>query len=114
MADLKKLIPILVSTLVCGAAVTQHANAMTKEEVTKFRTEMAQKRGMTLDEYNRIQALETRAQRNNVANNRVARSAKNQKAAGEENIKKAKAIIEAQEKRAKAEAAKIAKQNTTK
>ena len=44
MADLKKLIPILVSTLVCGAAVAQHANAMTKEEVTKFRTQQAQKR----------------------------------------------------------------------
>ncbi|EOT9883599.1 hypothetical protein ACKUCW_002204 [Escherichia coli] len=44
MADLKKLIPILVSTLVCGTAVAQHANAMTKEEVTKFRTQQAQKR----------------------------------------------------------------------
>ncbi|EHL4626158.1 hypothetical protein ABSE38_003984 [Escherichia coli] len=44
MADLKKLIPILVSTLVCGAAVAQHANAMTKEDVTKFRTQQAKKR----------------------------------------------------------------------
>ncbi|EPH7101787.1 hypothetical protein ACY4II_003802 [Escherichia coli] len=44
MADLKKLIPILVSTLVCGAAVAQHANAMTQEEITKIRIQKAQKR----------------------------------------------------------------------
>ncbi|HFL4355514.1 TPA: hypothetical protein ACG31J_004809 [Escherichia coli] len=44
MADLKKLIPILVSTLVCGAVVAPHANAMTPEEVTKFKTQQAQKR----------------------------------------------------------------------
>ncbi|EPR1322864.1 hypothetical protein ACU0IP_002176 [Escherichia coli] len=72
MADLKKLIPILVSTLVCGAAVAQHANAMTQEEVTKFRTQQAQKRGMTLEQYNSMQKLQASTQRANVANSRVS------------------------------------------
>ncbi|EOB4761861.1 hypothetical protein ACIUP7_004420, partial [Escherichia coli] len=72
MADLKKLIPILVNTLVCGAAVAQHANAMTQEEVTKFRTQQAQKRGMTLEQYNSMQKMEARTQRANVANSRVS------------------------------------------
>ncbi|HFG2659511.1 TPA: hypothetical protein ACSJ8W_002079 [Escherichia coli] len=71
MADLKKLIPILVSTLVCGTVVTPHANAMTQEEVTKFRTEMAQKRGMTLEQYNSMQKMEARTQRTNAANSRI-------------------------------------------
>ncbi|ENV4952408.1 hypothetical protein ACM5G7_002975 [Escherichia coli] len=71
MAELKKLIPIMISALVCGAAVTQHANAMTKEEVTKFRTEMAQKRGMTLEQYNSMQKMEARTQRANVVNSRT-------------------------------------------
>lgn len=74
MADLKKLLPVLVSTLVCGAAVAQHANAMTQEEATKFRTEMAQKRGMTLEEYNRIQTLENRAQKTNITNSRTKKT----------------------------------------
>ncbi|HFL4355819.1 TPA: hypothetical protein ACG31J_005148 [Escherichia coli] len=72
MADLKKLIPILVSTLVCGAAVAQHANAMTQEEVTKFRTQQAQKRGMTLEQYNSMQKLQASTQRANVASSRVS------------------------------------------
>ncbi|EMW3203645.1 hypothetical protein AAEU23_005089 [Escherichia coli] len=84
MADLKKLIPILVSTLVCGAAVAQHANAMTQEDVTKFKTEMAQKRGMTLEEYNRIQTLEASAQRTNIANSRITRSAQSQQPTAEQ------------------------------
>ena len=72
MADLKKLIPILVSTLVCGAAVAQHANAMTQEEVTKFRTQQAQKRGMTLEQYNSMQKMEARTQRTNTTNSRAS------------------------------------------
>lgn len=72
MADLKKLIPILVSTLVCGTAVAPHANAMTQEEVTKFRTEMAQKRGMTLEQYNSMQKMEARTQKTNAANSRMS------------------------------------------
>ncbi|EHL4624362.1 hypothetical protein O4D83_003136 [Escherichia coli] len=78
MTDLKKLIPILVSTLVCGAAVAQHANAMTPEEVTKFKTQQAQKRGMTLEQYNNMQKLEASAQRANVANSRITKSTKSQ------------------------------------
>ncbi|ENT4210642.1 hypothetical protein ACM5G7_004481 [Escherichia coli] len=72
MADLKKLIPILVSALVCGAAVAQHANAMTQEEVTKFRTQQAQKRGMTLEQYNSMQKMEARTQRTNTTNSRAS------------------------------------------
>ncbi|EHM3869771.1 hypothetical protein N7X64_004116 [Escherichia coli] len=78
MADLKKLIPILVSTLVCGAALAQHANAMTQEEVTKFKTQQAQKRGMTLEQYNNMQKLEASAQRANVTNSRITQSPKSQ------------------------------------
>ncbi|EOA8258255.1 hypothetical protein ACY4II_002852 [Escherichia coli] len=78
MADLKKLIPILISTLVCGAAVAQHANAMTPEEVTKFRTQQAQKRGMTLEQYNNMQKLQANAQKANVANSRITQSPQNQ------------------------------------
>ncbi|HFL4355772.1 TPA: hypothetical protein ACG31J_005097, partial [Escherichia coli] len=74
MADLKKLIPILVSTLVCSAAVAQHANAMTQEEVTKFRTQQAQKRGMTLEQYNSMQKLQASTQRANVTNRTNATS----------------------------------------
>lgn len=104
MADLKKLIPILVTTLVCGAAVAQHANAMTQEEVTKFRTEMAQKRGMTLDEYNRIQELETSAQRTNVANKRITRTTQPKQPTAEqiEAMKKAQAEAAARAAEAKA------------
>ncbi|CAD5783463.1 TPA: hypothetical protein J1184_005005 [Escherichia coli] len=79
MANSKKLIPILVSTLVCGAIVVQHnTNAMTLDELVKFRTEMAQKRGMTLEEYNRIQNLEIKTQRANVAKSKITRSEKDQ------------------------------------
>ncbi|HHL9083542.1 hypothetical protein [Escherichia coli] len=78
MADLKKLIPILVSTLVYGAVVAPHANAMKQEEVTKFRTEMAQKRGMTLEQYNNMQKMEARTQRANVANSRIIQKTQNQ------------------------------------
>ena len=110
MADLKKLIPILVSTLVCGAAVAQHANAMTQEEVTKFRTQQAQKRGMTLEEYNRIQTLENSAQKTNIKNSKTKKTyttSQNQKPTAEQiaaEIKAARANL------AKAEAAAKARQ----
>ncbi|MED8104465.1 hypothetical protein [Escherichia coli] len=92
MADLKKIIPIMVSALVCGAAVAQHANAMTQEEVTKFRTEMAQKRGMTLEQYNSMQKMEARTQRANVTN-RTNATSQNQQPTPEqiEALKKAEA-----------------------
>lgn len=83
MADLKKLIPIMVSALVCGAVVAPHANAMTQEEVTKFRTEMAQKRGMTLEQYNSMQKMEARAQRTNVANSGISYTIKKNKTASQ-------------------------------
>ena len=100
MADLKKHIPILVSTLVCGAAVAQHANAMTKEEVTKFRTEMAQKRGMTLEQYNSMQEMEARTQRANVASSRTNYTLKKTNATSQ-NQQPTKAQIEAERQAAK-------------
>ncbi|HFL4355879.1 TPA: hypothetical protein ACG31J_005217, partial [Escherichia coli] len=90
MADLKKLIPILVSTLVCGAAVAQHANAMTQEEVTKFRTQQAQKRGMTLEQYNSMQKLQASTQRANVASSSLPRSTQSQQLTTEQMEKLAK------------------------
>ncbi|HHL9084514.1 TPA: hypothetical protein ACQ71T_002956 [Escherichia coli] len=113
MADLKKLIPILVSTLVCGAVVAPHANAMTQEEVTKFRTEMAQKRSMTLEQYNSMQKMEARTQRANVANSRINYTIKKNKTASQkqqltaeqiEKMKKAEAAAEAAAKAKAAEA----------
>ena len=101
MADLKKLIPIMVSALVCGAVVAPHANAMTQEDVTKFRTEMAQKRGMGLEQYNSMQKMEARTQRANVANSRINYTIKKNKTASQKQQLTAEQI----EKMKKAEAA---------
>lgn len=105
MADLKKLIPILVSTLVCGAAVAPHANAMTQEEVTKFRTEMAQKRGMTLEQYNKMQKLQASTQRTNVTNRTNATSQNQQLTPEQIEAQKKEADAKASANKAKAEAA---------
>ncbi|HHL9082328.1 TPA: hypothetical protein ACQ71T_000686 [Escherichia coli] len=105
MADLKKIIPIMVTTLVCGAAVAQHANAMTQEEVTKFRTQQAQKRGMTLEQYNSMQKMEARIQRANVTN-RTSATSKNQQLTPEQiEAQKKEADAKASANKAKAEAA---------
>ncbi|EOB4762460.1 hypothetical protein ACIUP7_005085 [Escherichia coli] len=114
MADLKKLIPILVSTLVCGAAVAQHANAMTQEEVTKFRTQQAQKRGMTLEQYNSMQKMEARTQRTNTANSRISYTI-NKTNTVSQNQQPTKKQIEAQKQaEAAAEAAAKAAKETAK
>ncbi|EOZ8847520.1 hypothetical protein ACQWV6_004026 [Escherichia coli] len=116
MADLKKLIPILVSTLMCGAAVAQHANAMTPEEVTKFKTQQAQKRGMTLEQYNNMQKLQASAQRANMAKSRVNHTIKkanatsqNQQLTAEQIEKQKKEQAEAAAKAAEARARQTAR-----
>ena len=56
MADLKKLIPILVSTLVCGAAVAQHANAMTQKRNTKATSQSQQLTAEQIEKQKKDQA----------------------------------------------------------
>ncbi|HHL9086401.1 hypothetical protein Q5512_25375 [Escherichia coli] len=69
MINLRKIILLLISALLCGEIITQNVNAITKDEVIKFKTEMAQQRGMTLEQYQKMQKLEAKGQKKNEIKN---------------------------------------------
>ncbi|CAM6773363.1 hypothetical protein BJI68_26635 [Escherichia coli] len=69
MVNLRKITLFLISTLMCGSVIIKHVNAMTKDEVIKFKTKIAQQRGMTLEQYQKMQKLEAKGQKRNEIKN---------------------------------------------